>query len=113
MSVDHQEAERLAERLEDAARSIRNAIKPPQRGVFLHRAKVGYTVCVDGFDLGLETSWLEADALCRAIASRRVAGDEAGYGRFYNSGKPHGVSSQDSKNDTVTLGISVREGSSG
>ncbi len=113
MSTDHQEAERLAARLEDAARSIRAAIKPPQRGMFLHRAKIGYTVCVDGFDLGLETCWSDADALCRAIASRRPVGDEAGYGRNFSSDMPIGMSSRDTKNDTVTLGISIREGSSG
>lgn len=90
--LEHQEAERLAKRLEVVAQSIREAIKPPQRGVFLHKAKLGYTVCVDGFDLGLDTSWTDANALCEAIASRRPPGE-----------------SRDVENSTVTLGISVRE----
>lgn len=109
MGIEHQEAERLAARLETFARSIREAIKPSLRGVFLHRAKMGYTVCVDGFDLGLDTSWSDADALCQVIASRRPPGDEIGYGRNFHSGKPFGSSSRDVENDTVTFGISVRE----
>ncbi len=109
MSIEHQEAERLAARLETAARSIRDAIKPPQRGVYLHRAEMGYTVRVDGFDLGLNTSWADADALCRAIATRRPPGDERGYGRTLHNGLPFGSSSRDLVNGTVTIGISVRE----
>lgn len=109
MSIEHQEAERLATQLEAAAQSIRGAMKPPQRGVFLHRAKTGYTVCVDGFDLGLDTSWSDADALCKVIATRRPQGDEAGYGRGYHKGLPFGPSTQDDMNNTVALGISVGE----
>lgn len=104
-----QEAKRLADRLEFAAKAIREAIKPPQRGVFLHRAKMGYTVCVDGFDLGLDTSWSDADALCQAIATRRLRGDEMGYGRDFHTEMPFGVSSRSDPDHTVTLGISVRE----
>ena len=108
MGADHQEAERLAARLETFARSIREAIKPPQRGVFLHKAKLGYTVCVDGFDLGLDTSWSDADSLCKAIATRRPPGDEMGYGRSFHAGKPFGAAARNIDN-TITLGISVRE----
>lgn len=103
-----QEAKRLADRLEFAAKAIREAIKPPQRGVFLHRAKMGYTVCVDGFDLGLDTGWSDADSLCKAIATRRPPGDEAGYGRNFHAGKPFGAAARNIDN-TVTLGISVRD----
>lgn len=99
-----QDAERLAVRLELAARSIRDAIKPPQRGVFLHRARMGYTVNVDGFDLGLDSSWSDIDALCKAIASRRPAGDEMGYGKIYDSGQPTGTRPP----DLALLGLSVR-----
>lgn len=106
--VDFQEAERLAARLEAAARSIRDAAKPRQRGVFLHRSKAGYTVCVDGFDLGLDTSWSDADSLCRAIATRRPPGDEMGYGVRCHQDTPCGLSSRSEKDSTVTLGVSVR-----
>lgn len=106
--LEYQEAERLAERLEAVARSIREAIKPPQRDVFLYKAKLGYTVCVDGFDLGLETSWTDADSLCKAIATRRPPGDAMGYGRNFHTGKPFGAAAKNI-DDTVTLGISVRE----
>ena len=109
MSIEHQEAEILATRLEAVARSIRDALKSSQCGVFLHRAKIGYTVCVDGFDLGLTTSWSDADSLCKAIATRRPPGDEAGYGKDFHSDTPFGVSSRDEPNATVTIGISVRE----
>lgn len=109
MGIEHQEAERLAAQLETFARSIREATKPPQRGVFLHKAKLGYTVCVDGFDLGLDTSWTDANALCQAIATRRPPGDEAGYGLGFHRGLPFGSSSRDVENSTVTLGISARE----
>lgn len=108
MGIEQQGAERLAAQLECFARSIREAIKPPLRGVFLHRAKMGYTVCVDGFDLGLDTSLSDADALCKAIATRRPPGDERGYGRNYHTGKPFGAAAR-RIDHTVTLGISVRE----
>lgn len=111
--IEHQEAERLATLLEASARSIRDAIKPPQRGVFLHRAKTGYTVCVDGFDLGLDTSWGDAAALCQAIATRRPPGDEMGYGRNFHTGMPFGPSARDESNGTVTIGISVRDRAEG
>jgi hypothetical protein len=113
MSAENQEAERLAARLEAAARSIRDAMKPPQRGVFLHRAKMGYTVCVDGFDLGLDTSWSDADALCQAIATRRPPGDEKGYGVNFHWSTPFGMSARDHDKGTVTIGISVRERTEG
>lgn len=108
MGVEHQEVERFAARLETFARLIREAIKPFPRGVFLHRAKLGYTVCIDGFDLGLETGWSDADALCKAIATRRPPGDERGYGIYYHTGKSVGAVAG-SLDNTVTLGISVRE----
>jgi hypothetical protein len=111
MGIEQQEAERLAAQLERFARSIREAIKPPLRGVFLHRAKMGYTVCVDGFDLGLDTSWSDADSLCKAIATRRSPGDEIGYGVHFHTGRPFGSVAMVEKSidATVTLGISVRE----
>ena len=80
MGIEHQEAERLAAQLETFARSIREATKPPQRGVFLHKAKLGYTVCVDGLGLG----------------------------RNFHTGKPFGAAARNI-DDTVTLGISTRE----
>jgi len=113
MGIEHQEAERLAARLEAAARSVRDAMKPPQRGVFLHRGKMGYTVVVDGFDLGIDTSWSDADALCQAIATRRPPGDEMGYGKHFHTGTPFGMSSRDKENSTITIGISVREQTDG
>lgn len=113
MGAEHQEVERLAARLEYAAKLIRESIKPPQRGVFLHKASIGYTVCVDGFDLGLNTSWSDANALCQAIATRRPPGDEMGYGRNYHTDTSMGVSVHSEANDTVTLGISVREQTGG
>lgn len=101
-----QDAERLATRLEIAARSIRDAIKPPPRGVFLHKARMGYTVNVDGFDLGLDTGWSDADALCKAIATRRPPGDEMGYGKHYDSSRPTGTRPP----DLAYLGLSTRTG---
>jgi hypothetical protein len=101
-----QDAERLAARLEHAARSIRDSIKPPQRGVFLHRARMGHTVNVDGLDLGLDTSWSDADALCKAIATRRPPGDEMGYGKNYDSSRPTGTRPP----DLAYLGLSLRTG---
>lgn len=109
MGIEHQEAERLAAMLEAAARSVRDAMKPPQHGVFLHRGKMGYTVVVDGFDLGIDTSWSDANALCQIIATRRPRGDERGYGQHFHSETPFGVSSRDTSSCTVTLGISMRE----
>ena len=104
---DRQEAEVLAAHLESAARALRNAVKGAPRGVHLHRAKIGYTVNVDGLDLGLETGWSDADALCQAIATRRPKGDESGYGVNFHHGTPFGVSSRGE--NTVTLGVSVLE----
>ena len=109
MGIEHQEAERLAARLEAAARSLRSAMEPPQRGVFLVRSVIGYTVVVDGFNLGVNTSWSDANALCQAIATRRPPGDERGYGRHSHSETPSGLSSRNDTDHTVTLGISVRE----
>lgn len=109
MGIEHQEAERLATCLEAAAKAVRGALKAPLRGVFLHRGKMGYTVCVDGFDLGLDTSWSDADALCQAIATRRPPGDARGYGVNFHSEVPFGVSSRNGENCTVTIGISVQE----
>lgn len=110
MSIEHQEAERLAARLEAAVKAVRDAMKPPQRGVYLNRGGMGYTVVVDGFNLGVDTSWSDADALCKVIATRRPPGDEMGYGRHYHTGTPFGMSSRDpNDSSTVTIGISVRE----
>lgn len=110
MSIECQEAERLAVQLEVAAKAVRAAIKPSQHGVFLNKGPIGYAVVVDGFDLGVDTSRSDADALCMAIATRRPPGDEMGYGQHYHSGTPRGMSSRDPyDSSTVTIGISVRE----
>lgn len=103
---DRQEAEALALRLEAAARSIRDALKGPVRGVHLHKAAMGYTVNVDGFDLGIDTSWSDANALCQAIATRRPPGDTSGYGVNFHREKPFGISLRDVEANTVTIGIS-------
>jgi hypothetical protein len=87
MGIDRQEAERLAARLEALCEVDSRGNQPPQRGVFLHRAKMGWTVCVDGFDLGLDTSWSDAESLRMAIATRRPPGDARGYGRPLSQGQ--------------------------
>lgn len=98
-----QEAERLARRLESAAKSIRDALKPPKRGVFLYRALVGYTINVDGLDLGMDIPRADADALCKVIASRRPPGDDIGYGVYYDRDKLVGYTTE-----AVTLSVSLR-----
>lgn len=113
MGIEHQEAEKLAAQLEAAAKSVRAAMTPPQRGVFMIRGQMGYSVMVDGFDLGIDTSWSDANALCQVIATRRPPGDEMGYGIGFHTGTPFGISSRDTENSTVTIGISVQEQGSG
>jgi hypothetical protein len=63
-------------------------------------------VNIDGFDLGIDTSWSDADALCKAIATRRPPGDAMGYGKSYDSSRPTGTRPP----DLAYLGLSTRAG---
>jgi hypothetical protein len=51
--------------------------------VYLIKSKLGYSVEVDGFDLGLEVAWTEAEMLCKAVASGRPS-EKTGFGSVYN-----------------------------
>lgn len=56
------------------------------RGVFIERARFGYTVVVDGRALPLELSWSNADGLAHVIARLRGPGDGRGYARCRHPG---------------------------
>ena len=83
-------------------------VEPPPRGVLLVKSTHGYDVQVDGRPLGMDTSWLDADRLCKAIATRRPAGETVGYGKNYHTGLPFGTTTPD-LDDVVQLGVSMRE----
>lgn len=83
-------------------------VAPPPRGVLLVKSVHGYDAQIDGRPLGMDTSWSDADRLCKAIATRRPAGETVGYGKNYHRGLPFGATTPD-PDDVVQLGVSVRE----